>query len=174
MAEDIRPDCHSELRLDGSCPMCDPEGRIPWDDDETRTAAGRSTKHTATHSGIMPMTTRMPVPNIPLVSAEERKKLRDKHYTIEISSGPRCCDCLVVGPCPVLRLLDMLEAAEKDATRYRILRSADNYSIELFEPGESEFESFLKQGRVLDSTLDSAIKRLQEPPVEPQGWDGIK
>ena len=58
------------------------------------------------------------------------------------------------------------EADHRDALRYRLLRAADKYEIELFEGGESEFESFLKQGTTLDKTLDAAwIAHISSSPT---------
>lgn len=46
----------------------------------------------------------------------------------------------------------------RDAARYRILRDANAHKMDLFEQGESEFESFLKQGRALDEECDKIIE----------------
>lgn len=46
--------------------------------------------------------------NAPLVSAEERKHIREDH------TAKRCPDGCGAFPCPTIRLLDALEAAERE------------------------------------------------------------
>lgn len=61
----------------------------------------------------------------------------------------------------ILNLVHMLEAAEKDAARYRFLKTGTSCDIELMELDEEDGEFYgvcLVKGNYIDDKIDTAMK----------------
>lgn len=96
------------------------------------------------------------------VTAEMRTRLRKLHLRIDASVHPYCSDCKSTWPCEKIRLLDALEAAEKEIQRFQVQMAFEVAGCDLLSDEAewitSEFHSTVKHFKWREAQLRAGQK----------------